>query len=101
MRYALALLGALLCAPVLAHSWYPAWCCSDKDCAELPKGAVTVTRTGYSVSLVVNDVPMQWNIPQADAKPSEDENFHICLMPTPGGEQPFAMRCFFAPPMGV
>ena len=102
-RAIMLFLGLLLSIPAMAHGpgWYPQWCCDNRDCAELPAGSVTVTKTGYLVQVVVNGAPLRLHILQADAKPSEDEKFHLCVMPTPGGEQPFAARCFFAPPLGA
>ena len=100
MRALLLAAALLLCS---AHSWYDYACCSDKDCFELPDGSVRVTKTGYYVTLSVNGHPLQLHIAQSEAKPSQDEHYHICLMPTYGeaAEQPFTARCFYAPPLGV
>ena len=35
VRAMAALAAWLLGPPATAHSWYPAWCCSDHDCREL------------------------------------------------------------------
>jgi hypothetical protein len=72
----------------LAHSWYPAWCCSDHDCRELlaAKGeTVTETEDGYRL----------WDgrlVGRDNAKPSPDRHFHMCEEPTTR-----AVICFFAP----
>jgi hypothetical protein len=87
--------------PAQAHSWYDGACCSERDCFELKPGAVTITRTGYMIQIVVNGVPLHFTAAQSESKTSQDEHYHICLMPTPNGEQPFGMRCFYAPPLGA
>jgi hypothetical protein len=96
MRLPLALAALFL---LCAHSWYPYSCCSDKDCFELPEKAVSVTRTGYLVRLNVDGSPISLHIKQDEAKPSEDEHFHICLVPSE--TEGLIARCFFAPPMGA
>jgi len=79
----------LIGAEALAHSWYPAWCCSDHDCRELveAKGEIVAeTREGWKL----------WDgrlIARPYAKPSPDGKFHICEEPTTK-----AIICFFAPP---
>ena len=83
------------------HSWYEPSCCSARDCVELPPKAVTITRNGYAVVMAVNDTPHRFTIAQSESRPSLDEHYHICLVPTPNGEQPFGMRCFYAPPLGT
>jgi hypothetical protein len=74
--------------PVWAHSWYPAWCCSDHDCRELlaARGEV-VTETAEGFRL--------WDgrfIGRKHAKPSPDIRFHMCEEPVTR-----AIICFFAP----
>jgi hypothetical protein len=73
----------------LAHDWYPAWCCSDKDCREL------VEANGETV-LETPDGWKLWDgrvIPRKSAKPSPDTKFHLC-------EEALskAIICFFVPP---
>jgi hypothetical protein len=86
-----AMLGAVgLCtAPALAHSWYPAWCCSEHDCRELVEAnGETVTETAEGWRL--------WDgrlVRRKHGKPSPDPSFHICEEPTTK-----AIICFFAPP---
>ncbi|WP_441984167.1 hypothetical protein [Microvirga sp. 2YAF29] len=69
-----------------AHSWYPAWCCSDHDCRELLRGEdVTETEDGFRL----------WDgrfIGREYAKPSPDIKFHLCEEPVTR-----AIICFFAP----
>jgi hypothetical protein len=74
--------------PAWAHSWYPAWCCSDHDCRELlaARGEI-VTETSEGFRL--------WDgrfIGREHAKPSPDIRFHICEEPVT-----HAIVCFFAP----
>jgi hypothetical protein len=80
--------GWLFSAPVLAHSWYPTWCCDDHDCRELAEArGETVTETADGWRL--------WDgrlIDREDAKMSPDARFHICEEPTTR-----AIICFFAP----
>lgn len=81
--------AAFLAGPqALAHSWYPAWCCSDRDCRELvPAQGETVTET--------KDGYLLWDgrlISRDNAKPSPDRHFHICEEPATR-----AIICFFAP----
>lgn len=86
----LAAIGMVLLAAsgALAHSWYPAWCCSDHDCRELlvARGeVVTETPEGFRL----------WDgrfIGREYAKPSPDIRFHMCEEPVTR-----AIVCFFAP----
>jgi hypothetical protein len=95
MRLLLALAAlAVLCAPALGHEWYDPWCCSDRDCGPLADGAVRVVRAGYMVRLGEQEI----FVPEEKARPSQDEQFHICLVPTEDG---LTVRCFYAPPLGV
>lgn len=91
----------LLCG----HSWYEPSCCSGRDCFEIGSeklpGSVSVTRTGYAVTVLVSGAQLSFHVAQPEARPSQDEKFHVCLVPTPGGEQPFMVRCFYAPPLGA
>jgi hypothetical protein len=83
-----ALIGLLGIAPASAHDWYPAWCCSDRDCRSLAeeKGETVVeTADGWRL----------WDgrlVGRDDVKPSPDRHFHLC-------EEALtkAIICFFAP----
>lgn len=80
----LALLTILsLTTAARAHSWYPASCCSDRDCR--PTEAEVVPG-GYQL-------PNGQVIKQEVARPSEDGEFHIC-------EINGVFLCFFAPQTG-
>lgn len=84
-----ALVGS---AAAAAHDWYPAWCCSDKDCRALSedKGETIVeTPDGWEL----------WDgriVPRGNAKPSPDRSFHLCEEATTK-----AIICFFAPVGGA
>ncbi len=81
--------ACLLGAPVAAHSWYPAWCCSDHDCRELIEASgETVTETPGGWKLWDGRV-----VARQYAKLSPDGKFHICEEPTTK-----AIICFFVPP---
>lgn len=68
---ALAFLLALT-MPVLAHSWYPASCCSDNDCKPVACEDIDETPTGY----IYDGVTFQ----KSAAKPSKDRYCHVCIM---------------------
>src|SRR5688500_17384209 len=104
MRYVLAALAVigiclflLLCGlagKALAHSWYDSYCCNDKDCGPIDSGTVRVVAKGYMVNLNGTEV----FVSHEETRPSGDDKFHICLIPTEAGVR---VRCFYAPPMGV
>jgi len=87
-RFCLIFAAALFAPAAIAHDWYPAWCCSDRDCRPLAeeKGETVVeTADGWRL----------WDgrlVGRGDAKPSPDKNFHLC-------EEALtkAIICFFAP----
>jgi hypothetical protein len=86
----IVLLACLADAPeAVAHDWYPAWCCSEKDCRELAEER----------GEVVSEVPEGWKlwdgriVRRKTAKPSPDAKFHLCEEVTTK-----AIICFFAPP---
>jgi len=81
--------GWLLSLPALAHGWYPAWCCSERDCRELTDAVgETVAETAEGWRLWDGRI-----IARKYAKQSPDAKFHICEEPTTK-----AIICFFAPP---
>jgi hypothetical protein len=75
--------------PARAHSWYPAACCSGRDCAPIRASAITRLGHNYVVTLRRGEHPMldpateitirQWPIDQTEA--SQDTEAHICLSP--------------------
>lgn len=70
--------------PIWAHDWYSGACCSDKDCAPIPREAVTATKEGYRVTLGAGDhpmttLPLDELVPYDKVLPSEDSDFHACV----------------------
>lgn len=75
---------------VIAHSWYPASCCSDKDCHAL------IEENGETVTVTANGWQL-WDgrvIARSNVKLSPDRRYHLCETSTK------AIICFFAPPGG-
>jgi hypothetical protein len=79
----------LSASAVTAHDWYPAWCCSDKDCRALSE------ENGETAM----EAPDGWHLwdgrvaSRGSAKLSPDRKFHLCDEPTTK-----AIICFFVPP---
>ena len=97
--------------PAQAHNapsgWtYPAWCCGQGDCAQLPPNAVRATAAGWVITLApgsnpaipAGTAPYTLTVPynHPELRESPDGRFHLCLYPTPQHA-----RCFFAPVGGV
>ena len=67
----------LSASAVLAHSWYPAECCSDRDCevileeCEVPEGLALRTKHGVAIFPVNHPV-----------RPSADQRDHACFDPS-------------------
>lgn len=87
---------------------YPPECCHSAathaygDCAPIPSKSVVARLDGYHVTLGVGQHPKLKTkgyaavIPYGLARPSEDQEYHICLSQDGG-----ARYCFFAPGPGV
>lgn len=86
MRLALAALLIGVPALVSAHSWYPAECCSDKDCAPYPSSDVRETVDGFHI------VSTGEFVARHQARVSPDGDYHLCRL-----ELSQALICFFAP----
>ena len=76
--------------PVWAHDWYPASCCSDRDCAPIKPSSVKEASGGYIVTIAPgshpmwgfeNSAPLTVTFAYRDAKPSPDGQWHLCLSP--------------------
>lgn len=96
------LAGALALAATSprAHQWYDPFCCNGKDCRRAPEGSVRAVRGGYAVALDPGQhpmvtVPLRVVVPYAEAKPSGDGDYHICVFPAD------TLRCLYVPPGGV
>ncbi|PZU93106.1 MAG: hypothetical protein DI527_07610 [Chelatococcus sp.] len=100
----IALASSCTQTPVYAHEamsgWhYPAVCCSDRDCAEVPSAAIEETLDGYVVTVapgrhpmwpITKPGPLKLAIPYLDSQLSPDGRFHLCIDGT--GK----LLCFFA-----
>lgn len=76
-----------LASPAFGHSWYPANCCSGRDCDVLSESRVAPHGSGYIVD-------QRFIVPASQVRRSMDGRFHGCF-PTPN-----ELRCFWAPPVG-
>lgn len=80
---------------VMAHSFYDATCCNDRDCAPLAPEQVQVTPQGYVL-------PNGQTVPFGQERVSPDKDYHWCRYP---GTQPLVHPynervCFYAPSQG-
>lgn len=82
------LLAGLSCCK--AHSWYPADCCSDRDCAPIPSSDVDETAEGFVIKSTGEFIE------RSKAKMAPDDQFHICRYPSSK-----IIICFFQPNRGV
>lgn len=115
MRLRLAVALLLIATPVLAHSWYPAECCSDQDCHEIPDTAVreesdgsyTVLASGERFYPPGSQKMVEGYSPEGGAQPmrartfkwSKDGSYHRC---TPAGQDGSSWTfCLFIPQPGV
>lgn len=92
---ALIVLLVVLARATFAHSWYDPWCCNERDCAPIPFRAVEAGPDGWIVTLEPGDHPIVQSrvvhvVPYADMRPSQDGDFHACILHDKG-----AMRCFY------
>lgn len=81
--------------------WYDPECCSLRDCAPVPWGAVQETREGYMVSLgpgdhFLVDGQFEEHIAHGDRRirESRDGDWHVCLS---HGSTPMVL-CVYRPP---
>ena len=89
LEWPLALLSLVLSSStVLAHSWYPTSCCSDRDCRAL------VEEIGETVTEFADGWKL-WDgrtIARGIVRLSPDRQFHLCET------RSHRILCFFAPP---
>ncbi len=126
-RFILALLvvAALLCLaviafripPVLAHDWYSAkrdpvygWsCCGGHDCARwaIRKGSISAEPTGLRVRLTLEETrainplaeyPIDALVVWPRIQPSEDGDWHLCVMSHARSPETGGVYCLFQPP---
>jgi hypothetical protein len=112
-----ALVAVFLCLPASAHSWYsgkkdPVFkssCCGGTDCAtwRIQPGEYSLEATGVRVRLTLERTRTinKYSIAPIDAlvdytriQPSEDGNFHLCVMTTHRDNERAGIYCLFAPP---
>lgn len=79
----ICILLLLLCSSsptVLAHSWYDADCCSDKDCHAVIK--IDQTPTGRWMHYDYQGAPRKIFIPNTfkRIRPSKDAEYHVCVV---------------------
>lgn len=82
---------AVIGAPtqVGAHSWYPAACCGELDCAPILPSEVHRVAGGWRI-LINGEF-----IPASATRPSPDGQFHRCVAEFWDPES--ATRCLFTP----
>jgi hypothetical protein len=104
-----ALASALMWGPAQAHDWYPADCCSGRDCAPVTKieqiptakpagaGAIFGSATSLPSQLVITTehgaVLVPENFPRRE---SHDGQWHACIRGTMFS--PPVLICLFEPP---
>ncbi len=84
-----AVIWLLAASTVMAHDWYPEWCCNDQDCRAL-------SEEKGETAMEAADGWHLWDgrvASRGSAKPSPDSKFHLCEEP-----RTKAIICFFAPP---
>ena len=110
--------AVFLCAlPAAAHDWYTdrrdpvyRWgCCGGDDCAtwKIRPGSITAEPTGYRVRLTLpearainpySQAPIDGLVVWPRVQPSEDGNWHLCIMPSNRTTESGGIYCLFAPP---
>jgi len=121
LRLAALVAAFVFLVPVLsalAHSWYserrdplyPAQsCCGGMDCAQLviEPGVLEAEADGYRVRLTLEQTrrinrfstaPIDALVVWERVQPSEDGNYHICIMSNHRANARQGVYCLFAPP---
>lgn len=70
LKWVIAML-ALGVTSALAHSWYPAACCSDNDCHPVSCEALKETGTGFEYNGA--------QFTREQVKNSQDSSCHVCI----------------------
>lgn len=68
---------------LLAHNWYPADCCSDKDCYPIACKDIIQTSSGYIWDGLAFATKM--------IRPSQDALCHVCYQVTEGIRIPLCL----------
>ena len=121
LRDSLLVIPLLLASATFAeaHGWYsqkhdPVFgtsCCGGEDCARLQidPGVLTAEPDGYRIRLTVEQArlinrytmePIDALVPWDRVQPSEDGNYHLCIMPRIRDALRGGIYCFFVPPNG-
>jgi len=58
---------------ILAHSWYPADCCSGEDCRPVPASDLRELDKGEWLY-----IPLALVYQKRQVFPSQDSNYHVC-----------------------
>lgn len=116
-----AIAVSLICMTGIAyaHSFYSKYhdpifknnCCGGSDCnlLTITPANVSAEADGYRVVLTLAETqrinphsikPINALVTWDRVIPSEDGNWHICLMPTSRDSAQMGVYCFFAPPNG-
>jgi hypothetical protein len=121
MRFAILLTAAVLwliwVVPGFAHSWYSekvdpvykAPCCGGNDCAmlKIDPGVLSAEEGGYRIRLTPEQankinrytlMPLDALVTWDRVQPSEDGNWHICIMSYSRAGERGGIYCLFAPP---
>ena len=69
--FILSTFGLIIATAAFGHSWYPWECCSDNDCAPLPRETVSEVQGGWKL-------PDGRFVAYKQAKMSPDGDFHLC-----------------------
>ena len=79
--------------PAYSHSFYDWQCCSNRDCAPLPDGAVHATADGWRIIRIGLTVPYT----DKRIRDSPDGRFHACFR---NGDPTQDLLCLYVPGMG-
>lgn len=71
---------------MLIHSWYPDFCCSDKDCRPVPCQEITRGMEGNHLTFYYQGKKLI----TTTVKESPDGECHVCV-------DSYAFRCLFLP----
>jgi len=76
---------------LLAHSWYPRECCTDRDCKPVPCELTEGRIRGVAV-IIYTETGKNYYAEMRKVRPSPDDQCHVCIQ---SGTQ--NMRCVFVP----
>ena len=81
---------------LLAHSWYPRECCTERDCKPVPcdfaEGALIAPRGEKVKVLIYRENDKDYYAETKLVRPSLDDQCHVCIQPGT-----LNMRCVFIP----